>query len=56
MVTAMLNLDKPLQWLQARLPEEPQCPEADTAASSEPEQPEADPFGLDALVAPEQPR
>lgn len=36
--------------VQARLPEEPQLPELDTLQSNKSEAPEADPFGLDALI------
>ncbi len=36
--------------IQARLPEEPQLPELDAVESEEAETPEADPFGLNALV------
>ncbi len=36
--------------LQARLPEEPQLPELDDVETEEAEAPEADPFGLNALV------
>lgn len=36
--------------VQARLPEEPQLPELDAVDSEEAEAPEADPFGLNALV------
>lgn len=36
--------------LQARLPEEPQLPELDSSGCNDCEPPEADPFGLDALI------
>ncbi|DBA73509.1 TPA: hypothetical protein ACH3X1_011535 [Trebouxia sp. C0004] len=36
--------------LQARLPEDPQLPELDAVESKDAEAPEADPFGLNALV------
>ena len=36
--------------VQARLPEDPQLPELDMSEPSESDPPEADPFGLDALI------
>ncbi len=42
--------DQKQPGVQARLPEEPQLPELDAVEDEEAEAPEADPFGLNALV------
>ncbi len=52
MQTTMLSFwfDEKQSDFQARLPEEPQLPELDDVETEEAEAPEADPFGLNALV------
>ncbi|KAL3134781.1 hypothetical protein ABBQ32_007767 [Trebouxia sp. C0010 RCD-2024] len=42
--------EEALQTIKARLPEEPQLPELDSSGCNDCEPPEADPFGLDALI------